>query len=86
VAADGSAMASLGETEVVKRTPPTMELVRRKRAEDCARIAAKTKAKSDKRLLLRLAKRWKLVAAEQDGEVGKSAERPTKALHSPERR
>ncbi len=42
-------------------------------AEDCARIAAKTKAKSYKANLLRLAKQWKVMATEQGREVGKSA-------------
>jgi hypothetical protein len=55
-------------------------------AADCARIAAKTKAKSEKTDLLRLVEQWKVAAAEQAGEVGKSAVRPTQALHGPERR
>jgi hypothetical protein len=45
-------------------------------AKNCAAIAAKTKMKSDRAQLLRLAKQWELVAAEQAGEVGKSAVRP----------
>jgi hypothetical protein len=55
-------------------------------AAECSRIAARTKVKSDKADLLRLADQWKVVAAEQNGEVGKSAHRPTRALHAPERR
>jgi hypothetical protein len=56
-------------------------------AEDCARIAARTKAKSDKADLLRLAEQWKVVAAEQNGEVGKSAVHPKPAaVHAPEGR
>jgi hypothetical protein len=55
-------------------------------AADCARIAAKTKAKSDKADLLRLAEQWKVVAAEQEGEVGKSAVRAPRALHAPDSR
>jgi hypothetical protein len=54
-------------------------------AKDCAAIAAKTPKNSDKADLLRLAQQWKVVAAEQDGEVGKSAHRPAPALHAPER-
>ncbi len=46
-------------------------------AEDCVRIAAKAKSKSDKAELLRLAKQWQVTAAEQDGEIGKSAVRAT---------
>ena len=56
-------------------------------AEDCVRIAAKTKAKSDKADLLRLAEQWKVVAAERNGEVGKSGVCPTSAaVHAPEGR
>jgi hypothetical protein len=55
-------------------------------ADNCARIAAKTKAKSDKAHVLRLEKQWRVVAAEQEREIGKSAVRATQALHSPEGR
>jgi hypothetical protein len=55
-------------------------------AHDCAKIAAKTKNKSDKAHLLRLAKQWQMVATEQDGEIGKSALFPVPALKAPERR
>jgi hypothetical protein len=48
-------------------------------AEDCARIAAKTKKNSDKAHLLRLAKQWQTVAAEQEREIGKSAVFPVPA-------
>jgi hypothetical protein len=54
-------------------------------AEDCARIAAKTEAKSDKAALLRLAQQWRVVEAERNGELGKSAVR-TDPLQAPERR
>jgi hypothetical protein len=54
-------------------------------AEDCARIAAITKKKSDKAHLLRLAKQWQMVATEQEGEVGKSAVFPVPAHQAPER-
>jgi hypothetical protein len=54
-------------------------------AEDCARIAAKTKKKSDKADLVRLSEQWKVVAAEQNGEVGKSAISPKQAaVHASE--
>jgi hypothetical protein len=55
-------------------------------AEDRVRISAKTKAKSDKADLLRLAQHWKVVASEQHGELGKSAVRTTPAVHFPETR
>jgi hypothetical protein len=55
-------------------------------AADCARIAAKTKKKSDKAHLLRLAKQWQTVAAEQEREIGKSAVFPVSAHQAPERR
>jgi hypothetical protein len=42
-------------------------------AKDCAALAAKTKGKSDKASLMRLAKQWQVVSAEQEGEIGKSA-------------
>ena len=54
-------------------------------ARDCAKIAAKTKKKSDKAHLLRLAKQWQMVATEQEGEIGKSAVFPMPALQAPER-
>ena len=47
-------------------------------AEDCIRIAAKTKSNSDKADLLRLAKQWQVTAAEHYGEIGKSAVRATR--------
>ncbi len=47
-------------------------------AEDCVRIAVKAKSKTDKADLLRLAKQWQVMAAEQDGEIGKSAVRATR--------
>ena len=53
-------------------------------AEDCARIAAKTKKRPDKSL--RLAKQWQTVAAEQEREIGKSAVFPVPAHQAPERR
>jgi hypothetical protein len=55
-------------------------------AKQCAEIAAKTKSKSAKAQLLRWEKQWRVVAAEQEGEVGKSAVLPAPALHAPEQR
>jgi hypothetical protein len=52
-------------------------------AKDCARVAAKTKSKSNKTDLLRLAEQWKVVQAEQKGEIGKSAVRATQSVHAP---
>jgi hypothetical protein len=52
-------------------------------AQDCAKIAAKTKKKSNKARLLRLAKQWQMVATEQEGEIGKSALFPVPALQAP---
>jgi hypothetical protein len=55
-------------------------------AEDCARIAAKTKAQSDKADLLRLAEQWRLIAVEQEREIGKSALRAPGPVHVSEGR
>jgi hypothetical protein len=50
-------------------------------ADDCARIAAKTKAECHKSGLLRLADQWRAMEAEQTRELGKSA-----VLATPKRR
>jgi hypothetical protein len=55
-------------------------------ASDCVRLAAKSKDKSTRAELYRLARQWQSMGAEAQGEVGRSAHTPKPAFQAPERR
>jgi hypothetical protein len=55
-------------------------------ASDCVRLASKSKDKSMRAELYRLAQQWQMMDAEAQGEIGRSAHMPQPAFHAPEGR
>jgi hypothetical protein len=51
-------------------------------ASDCVRLAAKSKDKSMRAELYRLAQQWQMMDAEAQGEVGRSAHTPQPAFQA----